>query len=173
MPLTFLCTPPFPGLNLSIDGSPIAIVDTSRSVYNEKTDKTNPTGAIAIATVLWNWHPNALRTFLEFIIRDNWNEAEKFTLHTIDRDNYMVTFDYINQDLEWRHRCDYEMPKEGRWTPLYGSDGFSDSHKASWVHSMSNMWALGQMYHARSKPAENRFIGLQFADSEMDPASLC
>ncbi|KAG9569937.1 hypothetical protein KCU71_g1778, partial [Aureobasidium melanogenum] len=137
-PLTFLRTPPFPGLNLSIDGSPIAIVDTSRSVYNEDTDKTNLTGAVAIATVLWNWHPNALRAFLDreryssfaFIISEEWPRFNKTIVYAIVRDKRRVDFGNIHyetgqshrEDLDWRQVSSYKMPKKGRWKPIHGSD---------------------------------------------------
>ncbi|KAG9943228.1 hypothetical protein KCU85_g8825, partial [Aureobasidium melanogenum] len=49
-PLAFLRTRPFPDLDLSIDGFPVAIVDTE--AYVEETVKKDLTAAIATATIL-------------------------------------------------------------------------------------------------------------------------
>ncbi|KAH0365812.1 hypothetical protein KCU65_g5788, partial [Aureobasidium melanogenum] len=179
-PLAFLRTRPFPGLNLSIDGSPIAIVDTGRSVFDEETIKTNLTGARAIATILWNWHPNALRAFLdcekwpdfEFSICDEYPESETSTTYLILRMGREVHFGQQNEDMDWRHLCIYEIPETGRWVPKYGSDGFSSSHATSWVHSMSSMWAMDQMYHTRWESQENRVIELRMFTLKADPAKL-
>lgn len=62
-PLAFLCTQPFPDLSLSVYGFLVAIVDTD--AYVKETNKTNLTTAMATATILWNWHPNAVRAFLD------------------------------------------------------------------------------------------------------------
>ncbi|KAH0043578.1 hypothetical protein KCU78_g558, partial [Aureobasidium melanogenum] len=186
--LTFLRTPPFPGLNLSIDGSPVAIVDTSRSAYNENTDKTNLTGAVAIATVLWNWHPNALRAFLDreryssfaFIISEEWPRFNRTIVYAIVRDNRRVDFGNIHyetgqshrEDLDWRQVSSYKMPKKGRWKPIHGSDGQYDSDEPSWVHTTSGIWARCQMNNCRWKPASNRIIRLQLNNLGVDLASL-
>ena len=48
--LAFLQGEPFTGLYLSIDGLPVAIVDTGR--FNEETDKQELTPARAVSTIL-------------------------------------------------------------------------------------------------------------------------
>ncbi|KAG9696218.1 hypothetical protein KCU95_g4420, partial [Aureobasidium melanogenum] len=185
-PLCFLHTDPFPGLNLFIDGSPVAIVDTSRSVYNDETNKKSLSGAMAIATVLWSWHPNALRAFLDcerysrfqFIINEDLPRLGKSSMYLIDRDNREVDFGIVHydtghydKDTDWHHVCTYQIPEKGRWEPTYASNGSVESEEPLWVHSMSGVWARCQMKNARWKPAWNRFITMRLDNVEVDPAT--
>lgn len=48
---------------LYIDAHPVRLADIS--LFDEETDKNDLTIATAVATVLWNWHPNALRALLD------------------------------------------------------------------------------------------------------------
>ena len=177
-PLAFLQDEPFPGLNLSIHGSPVAIVDTNK--FDEETDKEELTTARAVATVLWNWHPNALRAFLdtekyssfEFAITDKYPGREKVINHMITRKTRAVLVGYYDQDFVWGHEVSYGMPEDGRWKPLWGSDGYRGNDKPDYVDSMGRLWAKDCMYYRRWEPQENRTYELTPGRGKVDPASL-
>lgn len=65
-PLTDFRLPDYPDAPLTLDGAPLGIVDTE-SLASEITNNKNTTipPAIGIATLLYNWHPNALAAFLD------------------------------------------------------------------------------------------------------------
>ncbi|KAG9667088.1 hypothetical protein KCU99_g9118, partial [Aureobasidium melanogenum] len=152
-PLTFLRTQPFPGLNLSIDGFPVAIVDTG--AYVEETIKTDPNAAIATATILWNWHPNALRAFLdcqkysafEFATCDRAPGAERYGTHMISRHDRAILIGHYDQDFDWGFQVSYGLLEDGRWKPLRGSmDVLPGKDKPEWVTKIGNMWAKDELY---------------------------
>jgi hypothetical protein len=177
-PLAFLQAEPFPGLNLYIDGCPVAIVNTGD--FDEETDKEKLTPARAVSTVLWSWHPNALRAFLdcekysafEFAIVDDYPGSEKVITHMISRHERAIMVGYYNQDLEWGHQVSYGMLKDGNWKPLYGSDGYSGNGKPEYVNMMARLWATDHMYYRRWEPEEKRTFELTLGGDEVDPASL-
>src|SRR4051794_15873636 len=55
----------FPDAPIHLDRAPIQIVDDANADFNEKTDTSNLTTAIGIATVLFRWCPSALHAFLD------------------------------------------------------------------------------------------------------------
>ncbi|CAD0110904.1 unnamed protein product [Aureobasidium uvarum] len=178
-PLAFLRIEPFPRLNLSIDGSPIAIVDTSQFV--EETEKKDLTAVHAIATILWNWHPNALRAFLdlqkysafEFAICDDYPGSKRITTHMITRHDRAILVGYYNQDMDWGHQVSYGILEDGRWKPLWGSsDGLGGNSRPEFIEMMGGMWARDQMYLKRWRPQEYRTIELTLGGGNVDPASL-
>lgn len=65
IPLTDFRLPDYPDAPLTVDNAPLSIVDTE-SLASEATNKniTIPP-ATGIATLLYNWHPNALAAFLD------------------------------------------------------------------------------------------------------------
>ncbi|KAH7551757.1 hypothetical protein BM1_09391 [Bipolaris maydis] len=66
IPLTDFRLPDYPDAPLILDGAPLSIIDTE-SLASEITSNKNITipPAIGIATLLYNWHPNALAAFLD------------------------------------------------------------------------------------------------------------
>ena len=64
-PLRWLSYSSTPGKDIStiqglyIDAYPVCLAEIS--LFDEETDKKDLTIAVAVATILWNWHPNALR----------------------------------------------------------------------------------------------------------------
>jgi hypothetical protein len=118
-PLTFLRAQPFPGLNLSIDGSPVAIVNTSN--FDEDTDRENLTPAHAVSTILWNWHPNALRAFLDHkkysafefaIVEERAGDREKIT-HMITRHDRAILIGDYDKDMEWNYQLSHDFLENG------------------------------------------------------------
>jgi hypothetical protein len=179
-PLAFLRIEPFPHLKLSIDGSPVAIVDAGSFV--EETDKKNLTAAHAVSTMLWFWHPNALRAFLdqktysefEFAIVDDSPGRRERTTHMITRHDRAIMIGDYNRDMEWNHQLSYGLLENGHWKPLYGmlgDMGFGSS-KPEIIGEVSSMWAKDQMYAKRWKPYENRTFELTLGGGKVDPASL-
>lgn len=68
-PLPWLSHSSTPGKDISsiqglyIDAQPVRLVNTK--LFGENTEKKDLTLAIAVATILWNWHPNAFRALLD------------------------------------------------------------------------------------------------------------
>jgi hypothetical protein len=169
------------GLDLSIDGSPVAIMDTRTGSFVEETDKENLTAALAVSTILWNWHPNALRAFLdcekysafEFAITDSYPESERVITHMITRHERAILVGYYNQDTDWGHQVGYGMLEDGRWKPLWGSsDGLGGNARPDFVNKMGRMWASDQMYRRRWKPYKTRTFELTLGGDDVNPASL-
>lgn len=66
IPLADFRLPDYPDAPLNLNGAPLSIVDTSSLPEGSGTSNdTNITPAIAIATLLYKWHPNALAAFLD------------------------------------------------------------------------------------------------------------
>jgi hypothetical protein len=154
-PLSFLRSDPFPGLNLSVDGSPVAIVDTSN--FGEETDKINLSAALVVSTILWNWHPNALRAFLDSekysAIVDSYPPSEKRITHMVTRHERAILVGYYNKDIEWGHQASYGILGDGHWNPLLGSsDGLGGNERPDFVNKMGRMWAMDMMYRRRWQP---------------------
>ncbi|THZ31339.1 zf-MYND-domain-containing protein [Aureobasidium pullulans] len=176
-PLTFLSAAPFPGLNLSIDGSPVQIVDLSN--FDEDVDHTKLTAAQGAATVLYNWHPNALRAFLDveryphmdFIIHE-----PRFgtSTHFITRHERSIMMGCVTKDQEWEIQCNFGMPKSGRWVPqiaLSWGDGVGNPEA---ITSLGRYWARDQFFQKRWKPFKDRMFELLIGVKRKatDPNSL-
>ncbi|KAF1344999.1 hypothetical protein BDV97DRAFT_402741 [Delphinella strobiligena] len=157
-PLAFLSIDPFPNLGHNISGHPVAIVDSSK--FDEDTEKDSLTPAHAVATALWNWHPNALRAFLdtsifkgiEWVIRDRTTSTRTFT-HLIARHDREVVVGCYNYDLDWELQCSFGMPENSPW---------------------GRYWARDTLYNERWKAASKRTHTLTLGDSSrpVDPHTL-
>jgi hypothetical protein len=167
-------------LNLSINGSPVAIVNISN--FDEDTDSKSLTPAHAVSTILWNWHPNALRAFLDHkrysefefaIVEERMGDREKIT-HMITRHDRAILISDYNKDMEWNYQLSYGVLEDGRWRALYG--GISDmgfgSSKEEFIAEASGLWARDRMFAERWKPDENRVVELTLGRGKVDPASL-
>lgn len=62
-PINYCPDPLFAGQTLSIDGHPIRIINPAS--FHEGYHRQQLTIADAVATVLWHWHPHALRAFVD------------------------------------------------------------------------------------------------------------
>lgn len=164
-------------MSLYIDGSPVAIIDTAQ--FDEDTEDHQLTTAIGIATILWNWHRNALRAFLdikrypdiEFAIRENITES-KFVTHLITRHEQSVMIGTYTQDFDWEIQCGFGVPRAGRWKPLSGA-GAMGSVRQERVSDLGGYWARDQLYHRRWKPWEDRTHELYVGEKRgVDPSTL-
>ena len=176
--LAFLQDEPFPDLNLSIDGLPVAVVDTGR--FDEETDKQELTPARAVSTILWNWHPNALRAFLDcqkytdfdFGIIDDYAGSEKVITHIISRRDRAIVVGYYDQNRNWGHQANYDILEDGRWKPLWASENYIGNRRPEYVDMMGRSWAKDHMYHRRWEPKDKRTFKLLLNRSIVDPALL-
>lgn len=165
-------------MNLSIDGFPVAIVDTGR--FDEETDKQALTPARAVYTILWNWHPHALRAFLDrqkysdfdFGIVDEYPGGEKVITHIISRRDRAILVGYYDQNKNWGHQANYHMLEDGRWKPKWASENYIGNRRPEYVDMMGRAWAKDHMYYRRWEPKENRTFELLLDRSLVDPALL-
>lgn len=133
--------PDYPSARLTLDRSPLAIVDTEDcSEGIESSDLTVPIG---LTTVLYNWCPEALAAFLDLDawFSMTWNvsiqDGELYeTRIEIGRVGNQVTFGTLDKDGEnWTLMLTYNItmdgPGRGKWNPnpkecMEGDDGVID-----------------------------------------------
>lgn len=158
----------------------MAIVNTSN--FDKDTDRENLTPAHAVSTILWNWHPNALRAFLDHkkysafefaIVEERAGDREKIT-HMITRHDRAILIGDYNKDMEWNYQLSYDLLENGHWKPLYGSMGDMGfgSSKEEHIMAAGGMWARDRMFAERWKPDENRVVELTLGRGKVDPTSL-
>lgn len=175
--LTFRKIDPFPGLSLFIDGWPVAIVDTAH--FDEETRDPRLTTAHGVATLLWNWHPNALRAFLdcnkyegvEFAVRIDHSGGRSAT-HIVTRHDRHIVLGCYNEELDWEIQCSFGMPRAGRWKPLSGM-GAMGAVREELIAGLGQYWARDQLYHERWKPSKTLTHELIISGKHhLDPSTL-
>ncbi|EMD86324.1 hypothetical protein COCC4DRAFT_135055 [Bipolaris maydis ATCC 48331] len=130
IPLTDFRLPDYPDAPLILDGAPLSIIDTE-SLASEITSNKNITipPAIGIATLLYNWHPNALAAFLDLDAWFSFTWTVSIEPSTpsgskleIGRIGNQITFGQLDASGEnWAMMLTYNIkkqrPKKGTWIP--------------------------------------------------------
>jgi hypothetical protein len=126
---------------LQLDSAPLCVADIE--AFTENTDNSKLTAAIGIATILYNWCPDALAAFLDM---DAWfsftwsltiqqGEADETNIE-IGRVGNQVTFGALDKDGDnWTLMLTYNISIEGldrgAWIPnpkesMKGNDDITD-----------------------------------------------
>lgn len=126
---------------LHLDGAPLCVADIE--AFTENTDSSELTAAIGIATVLYNWCPDALAAFLDLDawFSFTWSLAvkqgeEDETNIEIGRIGNQLTFGALDKDgdnwtLMLTYNISLEGPDRGAWIPnpkesMKGDDDITD-----------------------------------------------
>ncbi|EUC42967.1 hypothetical protein COCMIDRAFT_39012 [Bipolaris oryzae ATCC 44560] len=130
IPLTDFRLPNYPDAPLIVDGAPLSIIDTESLVSETTMSNKNITipPAIGIATLLYNWHPNALAAFLDLDAWFSFTWTVSIEPDTpsgckieIGRIGNQITFGQLDASGEnWAIMLTYNIedePKKGTWIP--------------------------------------------------------
>ncbi|OBZ75639.1 hypothetical protein A0H81_04822 [Grifola frondosa] len=90
--------------------------------FDEETDKKDLRAADGIATLLYNWKPEALRALLD-LNRPRFEFKHKGSYYLtmiIARHGMVVSFGFYDSDVECRTQMIYRISVTGEWIPLSG-----------------------------------------------------
>lgn len=136
--------PDYPTAILTLDRSPLAIIDTED--FSEAINASDLPVSISLATILHNWYPEAVAAFLDF---DAWfSFTWNLSIHDgepnetrveIGRVGNQITFGTLDKDGEnWALMLTYNVamdgPERGRWVPnpkesMEGDEDVTDVEK--------------------------------------------
>ncbi|KAF2173281.1 hypothetical protein M409DRAFT_62833 [Zasmidium cellare ATCC 36951] len=108
--------------HLNLDGRPVRIAVPETVLKDEES--TNLTAAIGVATVLYQWCPDALYAFLDL---DSWfsftwirtiqaGERDE-TKCEIGRIKNVITMGVLDKEEHWKVMVSYTISEEGSWIP--------------------------------------------------------
>ena len=150
--------PTRPDQPLSLDGKPLSIVDdgTSDKISNE----LELTTAIGVATVLYNWCPEALFALLDIenFFSFTWIlTLEDETKIEIGRIRNQITIGTLNKDEMWKVMITYNIsslehdPSGGPWLPNTTETMLDDKNveDAAAVESLGTSFAKELILHRR------------------------
>ncbi|KAK4507123.1 hypothetical protein PRZ48_000857 [Zasmidium cellare] len=116
--LAHLKLPTKPDDAINLDGGQLQIAAPESVTKDEET--TDLTAAIGVATVLYNWCPEALYAFLDLRswfsftwIRTNPDE----TKFEIGRIRNVITMGVLDKDEHWKVMLSYTISETGAWVP--------------------------------------------------------
>ena len=115
--LDYLDIDPFSGPLSTRDSSPDEIFRS----WDEECSAPH-----AVATILWRWHPSALRAFLDrrrfycvqWFYKKTLREDSILTIARHDRHITLGTYEAVT--LDWKLQARYQMPTSGPWIPVAG-----------------------------------------------------
>ncbi|KAF1841266.1 uncharacterized protein K460DRAFT_389711, partial [Cucurbitaria berberidis CBS 394.84] len=171
IPLDDFRLPGHPNARLKLNGSPLSIIDAGN--FTEQSDSSNLTVTIGLATVLYNWCPDALAAFLDLDawFSFTWNlsvqEGEpNETRWEIGRVGNQITFGTLkDQGEKWTLMLTYNVTMDGSdrgaWVPnsresMQGDDDVTDPEEIDrlgkeWVREMvlKRRWETGKKIRHR------------------------
>ena len=133
--------------------------------------------AQAIATILQQWHPNALHAFLDcetyssfhFDVCDKDSNGLTWRTHSIWRRERIIRFGTSNQNGVWHIDCRYGVLDGSPWIPLgAGSMELGRRFTAAGVEGLANEWAKDQMVEGKRERRGNRFVRFLLNGSKVD-----
>ncbi|KAI5203095.1 hypothetical protein E4T39_04291 [Aureobasidium subglaciale] len=144
IPLEHTRIPGFPDAPLHLDRAPLQIIDDDD--FTEKTDTSNLTTAIGIATVLFRWSPEALYAFLD---TDAWfsftwtltiSGSQKIEIGRVENQITMGTLDESGD--KWKLMLTFSVASEGAdrgaWIPDVKESmlGYTDLTSAAQIEKL-------------------------------------
>lgn len=141
------------------------------SLFDEETDKTDLTIATAVATIFWNWHPNALRALLDRdrFYKVSWSRTvppigHRTMVITEKNDRALTVGIYSTRDSEWLERCDIGIEASGKWTLLSATMYGSYITNPAAVSALARNLAWGLIYGKVHEPGKGEKITLKVSD---------
>jgi hypothetical protein len=123
-PLPDFRLPDYPNAPLHLNGAPLSIINTSTPNSSSSTNDDVVTPAIGLATLLYNWHPNALAAFLdlEAWFSMTWTLSTPSLRLEIGRIANQITFGSLDSSGDtWTLMLTYNIVLEGvdrgKWIP--------------------------------------------------------
>lgn len=121
-PLPNLRIPRHEDKQINLDGKPLSIVNPES--VDKDAETSDLTSAIGVATILYNWCPDALYAFLDldawfsftWILTTGAGDAEE-TKFEIGRIRNVITMGVLDKDEHWKVMVSYTISDDSNWIP--------------------------------------------------------